>query len=118
MPSWIPYASNWISCNNCQKTNFEPVPRLLAVGFYVISQPILDFGLSCGTLRERLTSTYLSTSRSVERFRTSATLRDAQSNDFGFVSPTKALWDVPLRGSKLRVSVSKSCLGQGMNQKI
>ncbi|MEH2454151.1 hypothetical protein [Nostoc sp.] len=108
MPSWIPYASNWISCNNCQKTNFEPVPRLLAVGFYVISQPILDFGL-------RFTSTYLGTSRSVERFRTSATLRDAlafaQSNDFGFVSPMKALWDV-------RVSVSKSCLGQGMNQKI
>ena len=74
MPSWIPYASNWISCNNWQKTNFEPVPRLLAVGFYVISQPILDFGLSCGTLR---------------------------------VSVSLAQ---PL--------VEKSCLGQGMNQKI
>ena len=76
MPSWIPYASNWISCNNWQKTNFEPVPRLLAVGFYVISQPILDFGLSCGTLRERLTSTYLDLPRLTS-------VQVAQSNDFG-----------------------------------
>ncbi|WP_375468367.1 hypothetical protein [uncultured Nostoc sp.] len=75
----------------------------MAVGFYVISQPILDFGF--------WTLAYLDLPRLTS-------VQVAQSNDFGFVSPMKALWNVPLRGSKLRVSVSKSCLGQGMNQKI
>ncbi len=41
-----------------------------------------------------------------------------KTENFGFVPPTKALRDVPLRGSKLRVSVSKSCPGRGMNRKI
>lgn len=99
MPSWIPYASNWISCKIGRKQILSQSHACWLWDFTSLINQfwILDF--SCGTLRER-------------------PVQVAQSNDFGLCFTYESFVELTPTGILLRVSVFKSCLGQGMNQKI